>query len=247
MAPPADSFAQWGNDMTLAGKRVLIIGATQGIGRALARLVAAQGAELLVASRNASRVAAVVSEVGGRGMTIDLTDAASIADGMKAAGRLDHLAIPGSEVVFGSFRDLSLADAMASMLSKFWGPYQAVRAAEMAPRGSVVLFSGNASRKPIGAAALTAINSAVEGLGRALALELAPVRVNTICPGLVDTEMWQRLPAGQRDEMMEQSRRRLPARHVASAADIAELTLAVMTNRYMTGSTVDVDGGALIA
>lgn len=233
--------------MALAGKRVLIVGATQGIGRALARLVAAEGAELLVASRNADRVEAVARELSATGLVIDLTDPASIADGMRRAGRLDHLAIPGSDVVFGSFRDLSVADAMASMLSKFWGPYQLVKAADIAPRGSVALFSGNASRKPIGAAALTAINSAVEGLGRGLALELAPIRVNTICPGLVDTEMWQRLPAGQRDEMMEQSRRRLPARHVATAEDIAEITLAVMVNRYMTGGTVDIDGGALIA
>ncbi len=232
--------------MSLAGKRVLIIGATQGIGRALAELVAADGAELIVASRNAGRVTQVAQEFGARALVIDLTDTASITAGMKAAGKLDHLAIPGSDIVFGSFRDLSLTDAMASMASKFWGPYQAVRAADMAARGSVVLFSGNASRKPIGAAALTAINSAVEGLGRALALELAPVRVNTICPGLVDTEMWERLPGSQRAEMMEQARKRLPARHVATARDIAELTLSVMTNRYITGTTVDIDGGALV-
>jgi NAD(P)-dependent dehydrogenase (short-subunit alcohol dehydrogenase family) len=180
------------------------------------------------------------------GQVIDLTDAASITAGMKAAGRIDHLAIPGSAVTFGSYRDLDLADAMASMASKFWGPYQAVRAAEMAPRGSVALFSGSASRKPIGAAALTAINSAVEGLGRALALELAPVRVNVICPGLVDTEMWGRLGSGQRLEMMEQARRRLPARHVATAADIAEMTLSVLLNRYMTGTVVDIDGGGML-
>jgi len=237
--------------MSLAGKRFLIIGATQGIGRALAGLAAAAGADLIVASRRAERVARVVGELAATGhvtgQVIDLTDAASIAAGMKAAGRIDYLAIPGSAVTFGAFRDLDLADAMASMASKFWGPYQAVRAAEMAPRGSVALFSGTASRRPIGAAALTAINSAVEGLGRALALELAPVRVNVICPGLVDTEIWDRLPDGQRTEMMEQARRRLPARHVATAADVAELTLSVMLNRYMTGAVVDIDGGGLVA
>ncbi len=225
---------------------MLIIGATQGIGRALAELAAAQGAELIVASRNAGRVTQVAQDLGAMPLVIDLTDSASIAAGLKAAGKLDYLAIPGSDVVFGSFRDLSLADAQASMASKFWGPYQAVRAAEMAPRGAVALFSGNASRKPIGAAALTAINSAVEGLGRALAHELAPVRVNTICPGLVDTEMWERLPTAQRTEMMDQAKRRLPARHVATSKDIAELTLAVLTNRYVTGTTVDIDGGALL-
>lgn len=233
--------------MSLAGKRFLIIGATQGIGRALAGLVAAGGADLIVASRNHERVARVTGELAatGRvtGQVIDLTDPASIAAGMKAAGRLDFLAIPGSAVTFGSFRELDVADAMASMLSKFWGPYQAVRAAEFSPRAAVALFSGSASRKPIGAAALTAINSAVEGLGRALAHELAPVRVNVICPGLVDTEMWNRLANGQRLEMLEQARRRLPARHVATAADIADLTLSVLLNRYMTGAVVDIDGG----
>lgn len=233
--------------MSLDGKRVLIIGATQGIGRALATLVAKDGAELIVASRNAGRVTQVAQDLGAKPLVIDLNDAASIGAGMKAAGKLDYLAIPGSDVVFGSFRDLSIADAMSSMLSKFWGPYQAVKAAEMAQRGSVVLFSGNASRKPFGAAALTAINSAVEGLCRGLAHELAPVRVNTICPGLVDTEMWERVSTAQRAEMMEAARKRLPARHVADAMDIAELTVAVMTNRYMTGAVVDIDGGASYA
>jgi len=236
--------------MSLGGKRFLIIGATQGIGRALAGLVAAGGADLIVASRSAERVARTVGELTASGKVtghvIDLTDQASIAAGMKAAGRIDHLAIPGSAVTFGSFRELGIAEAMASMASKFWGPYQAVRAAEFAPRASVALFSGTASRKPIGAAALTAINSAVEGLGRALAMELAPVRVNVICPGLVETEMWERLPGGQRLEMLEQSRRRLPARHVATATDIAEMTLAVLLNRYMTGTVVDIDGGGLV-
>ena len=237
--------------MSLSGKRFLIIGATQGIGRALAGPVAAQGGDLVVASRSQERVARLTGELASSGhvtgQVIDLTDPASITAGMKAAGRIDHLAIPGSAVTFGSFRDLEIGDAVASMASKFWGPYQAVRAADMAPRGSVALFSGSASRRPIGAAALTAINSAVEGLGRGLALELAPVRVNVISPGLVDTDMWSRLPNGQRKEMVEQARRRLPARHVATAADIAELTLAVLLNRYMTGAVVDIDGGGMIA
>lgn len=236
--------------MSLAGKRFLIIGATQGIGRALAGLAVAGGADLIVASRSAERVARVTGELAAagtvNGQVIDLTNSASVAAGMKAAGRLDYLAIPGSAVTIGAFRELSVADAMASMLSKFWGPFQAVRAAEMAPHGSVALFSGSASRRPIGAAALTAINSAVEGLGRGLAHELAPVRVNVICPGLVDTELWDRMPSEQRQGMLEQARRRLPVRHVATSADIAELTLAVMLNRYMTGSVVDIDGGGAV-
>ncbi len=237
--------------MSLAGKRFLIIGATQGIGRALAGLAAAAGADVIVASRSAERVARTTGELTGAGtvtgQVIDLTDATSVAAGVKAAGKLDYLAIPGSAVIFGSFRDLSVADAMASMASKFWGPYQAVKAAEIAAGGSIALFSGTASRKPIGAAALTAINSAVEGLGRALALELAPVRVNVICPGLVDTEIWDRLPPGQRQQMVEQARGRLPARYVASAADIAEFALSAMLNRYLTGAVLDIDGGGLVS
>lgn len=237
--------------MLLAGKRFLIIGATQGIGRALAELAAAQGADVIVASRSAERVARVTGELTSSGQVtgqvIDTTDPASLAAGMKAAGRIDLLAIPGSAVTFGSFRELDPKDAVASMQSKFWGPYNAVRAADLAPHGSVALFSGSASQRPIGVAALTAINSAVEGLGRALALELAPVRVNVICPGLVDTEIWDRMPDAQRTEMLENARHRLPARHVANAADIAELTLSVLLNRYMTGSVVVIDGGGLVS
>jgi NAD(P)-dependent dehydrogenase (short-subunit alcohol dehydrogenase family) len=165
----------------------------------------------------------------------------------ESAGEIDHLILPGNEVHIAPFRKLSISDAQASMASKFWGQYAAIKAARLSPTGSVVLFSGVASRKPgAGAPALTAINAAVEGLGRALAVELAPVRVNVIAPGVVDTELWAGLADDAREAMLKSFTQRQPIARPGRPEEIASVVLTMMAASYMTGAVVDVDGGTLL-
>ena len=233
----------------LAKKHVVVIGGTSGIGRAIAQLAAAAGARVTVASRHQKRVSDTVALLGppAQGKVVDVTDAESVRAFFEFAGQIDHLVLPGNEVKIAPFQKLTIADAQASMTSKFWGQYAAIKAARMMPDGSIVLFSGVASRKPgAGAPALTAINSAVEGLGRALAVELAPVRVNVIAPGVVETELWDGLPAETRGEMLKSFTSRQPISRPGRPEEIASVVLTMMTATFMTGAVVDVDGGTLL-
>ncbi len=234
---------------SLAKKHVVVIGGTSGIGRAIAQQASAAGARVTVASRNQKRVDDTVALLGppAQGKVVDVTDAASVRAFFEQAGQIDHLALPGNEVKIAPFQKLSIKDAQASMASKFWGQYAAIKAARMMPGGSIVLFSGVASRKPgAGAPALTAINSAVEGLGRALAVELAPVRVNVIAPGIVKTELWDGIPEASRTEVLKSFTNRLPIPRPGTPEEIAFVVMTMMTSPFMTGAVIDVDGGALL-
>ena len=233
----------------LQRKHVVVIGGTSGIGRAVAQQAAAAGARVTVASRNRKRVEDTVALLGApaQGRVLDVTDAESLRAFFAQAGEIDHLILPGNEVKIAPFRRLSIADAQASMASKFWGQYAAIKAAQMAPTGSVVLFSGVASRKPgAGAPALTAINSAVEALGKALAVELAPVRINVIAPGIVETELWAGLPEDTRAAALKSFTERQPISRPGQPDEIASVVLNMVTATFMTGAVIDVDGGTLL-
>jgi NAD(P)-dependent dehydrogenase (short-subunit alcohol dehydrogenase family) len=234
---------------SLSGKHVVVIGGTSGIGRSVAQQAAAAGARVTVGSRNQKRVSDTVALLGSpaQGRTVDVSDGESVRAFFEAAGAIDHLVLPGNEVKIAPFGKLPVADAQASMMSKFWGQYMAIKAARMAPAGSIVLFSGVASRKPgAGAPALTAINAAVEGLGRALAVELAPVRVNVMAPGIVETELWDTLPEATREVTLKQFTGRQPVSRPGQPEEIAAVVLTMMTSGFMTGAVIDVDGGALL-
>jgi NAD(P)-dependent dehydrogenase (short-subunit alcohol dehydrogenase family) len=134
------------------------------------------------------------------------------------------------------------------MDSKFWGAYRAARVAQIADNGSITLVSGFLSARPrSGVGVQCAINAAVEGLGRALALELAPARVNTVSPGLIATPLWDGMSADDREAMYARAASRLPAGRVGTPEDVACLILAIATNHFATGSTIYLDGGALVA
>lgn len=147
----------------------------------------------------------------------------------------------------GGFKEMPVEEATASMNSKFFGPYRAIQAADINPSGSITLFSGILSRRhQPGTAAVAAINAAVEGLCRALAIELAPVRVNTISPGLVKTPAYDGMPKEQREGMYQAQAQALPVGKVGDPEDIAAITLMLMTNPHTTGTVIDVDGGGLL-
>jgi NAD(P)-dependent dehydrogenase (short-subunit alcohol dehydrogenase family) len=135
------------------------------------------------------------------------------------------------------------------MDSKFFGPYLAVKEAPISPQGSIILFSGILSRRPDkGSPILAAINAAVETLGRALAVELAPVRVNVISPGMTrDTGAYLGMPDQARADMFSAVAQSLPVKRVGRPADIASVAVELMSNSFITGSVIDVDGGGLLS
>ncbi len=237
--------------MNLKGKRIVIIGGTSGIGLATARAAALRGAEVVIGGRHYEKLEKAKKEIGGKveGLTLDVTDEAEIKAFFEWVGKFDHLTIPGSTIHGGPFLSLDSTTARADFQSKFWGQYLAAKygAPRLRPGGSIVFFSGMWSqRPPAGVATVAAINSAIEGLTRALAVELAPIRVNAVAPGLVDTPIYTGMPAAQKEAMFKGFAAAAPLKRVGRPEEVAQTVLYLMTNTFTTGSTLYVDGGCLL-
>jgi NAD(P)-dependent dehydrogenase (short-subunit alcohol dehydrogenase family) len=156
--------------------------------------------------------------------------------------------VSAAQTASGPVRQLALTDAYAAMDSKFWGAYRVARAAKIIDGGSLTLVSGFLSVRPSKTSVLQgAINAALEALARGLALELSPVRVNAVSPGLIATELWSKLDDDARQAMYDGAAARLPARRVGHPEDVANAIVYLASTPYATGSTVLVDGGGAIA
>ncbi len=167
---------------------------------------------------------------------------------LDAAGEFDHVVVSAAQTATGPVRGLELKDAQAAMDSKFWGAYRVARAARIREGGSLTLVSGFLSVRPSSASVLQgAINAALEALARGLALELSPVRVNTVSPGMIATPLWSKLDEAAREKMYAGAAARLPARRVGQPEDVANAIVYLAATPYATGSTVLVDGGGAIA
>ena len=233
--------------MLLQGKSVVVVGGSSGIGLATAMLAKAQGAAVTIASRSAERLRAAAAQSGARAIEADVTSDASVGALFKACGRVDHVVVTAAQLRSGPFRTVSIDDARATMESKFWGAWRVARAADIAPGGSLTLVSGFLSVRPRpGSAIVGAANGALESLAKSLALELAPVRVNAVSPGIIDTPIRAAMPEDARRKMLEQAAAALPVRRVGTGEDVARQILAFMTIGFATGSIVYLDGGGLI-
>ena len=188
--------------MKLDDQRVLVIGGSSGIGEATARAFAEAGATVTIASRDAARLAASKDRIGYGVSTgvMDITDDASVRAFLDSAGEFDHVVVSAAQTATGPVRGLELDDAYAAMDSKFWGAYRIARAVRIRQGGSLTFVSGFLSVRPSKNSVLQgAINAALESLARGLALELAPVRVNTVSPGLIATPLWSKIDAVELD------------------------------------------------
>ena len=235
---------------SLAGTRVLVLGGSSGIGLATAKAAAAAGANVTLASRSNDKVNAAAMEVGkgAVGVPIDTTNDTALEAFFSKQPEWDHIVVSVAAGRSAGLQDLSLQDAYGNMNAKFWTAYKTARFARIAPEGSLTLVSGFLSQRPNKDALLQGcINAALESLGRGLALALSPVRVNTVSPGLIDTPIRAAMPADKKKAMLDHAAATLPARRVGQADDVADAILMLMTNPFMTGSTLFIDGGGMIS
>ncbi|WP_421760662.1 SDR family oxidoreductase [Devosia sp.] len=237
----------------LRDKKVVVLGGSRGIGLAVAELAAAEGAKLVVVASQAASVATAVARLpsGTAGFTVDLRSPDSIGKLFADIGPFDHLVYTAGEPIpFGPHvAELDLAAARGYFDVRFWGVLQAVQAAKpfILPGGSIVLTGGTSARRPPAGFAIGAsISGAVESLGRALAIELAPLRVNVVVPGMVTTELWSAIPPAAREQMFADVGSRLPVGRVGTPADLAEAYVSLLRSDYTTGQSVVVDGGATL-
>jgi NAD(P)-dependent dehydrogenase (short-subunit alcohol dehydrogenase family) len=238
--------------MTLNDKRIIILGGTSGIGLAVAQAAAAEGARVMIASSNSPRVSGALATLppGAESGTVDLTNEAAIKAFFAAAGDFDHLVYTAGEALkLSPLAESDIAQARNFFELRYWGAFTAARYAHshIRPGGSIVFTSGLAGARPHpGWSVAASICSAMEGLTRALAMELAPVRVNIVSPGVVKTPLWREMTSAARDALYAGEAQRLPVGHVAEPREIADGYLYLMRQTYVTGQTLAIDGGGLL-
>jgi NAD(P)-dependent dehydrogenase (short-subunit alcohol dehydrogenase family) len=235
---------------SLKNARVLVVGGSSGIGLATAAAAAEAGAAVTIVSRSEAKLHAARTKLGGdtQAAVLDTGDEAAIERFFAAEAPWDHIVVSAAQTPSGPVRGLDPADAKRAMESKFWGAYRIARSARIKDGGSLTFVSGFLSVRPSASSVLQgAINSALEALARGLALELAPVRVNAVSPGLIETPLWSGLADDKRAAMFAGAAQRLPARRVGQPEDIANAVLFLATTPFAAGSTVRVDGGGAIA
>jgi NAD(P)-dependent dehydrogenase (short-subunit alcohol dehydrogenase family) len=236
----------------LEGQRVIVLGGSSGIGHAVAQQAVAEGASVLIGSSHEGRVQSVASALGGntQGRQVDLSDEHSIQTFFDAAGTFDHLVYTAGDTL--RLAELSSADLSAARKAfdiRYWGALAAVKhgSPHMEKGGSIVLTSGIAALRPRkGWAFGASVCGAMEALTRTLAVELAPLRVNAVSPGLIATDLWRNMSEEDPEAMYEQAGKRLPVGRVGEAQDVAAAYLFAMESGFATGQTYVVDGGAVL-
>ncbi|MFC8720120.1 SDR family oxidoreductase [Kitasatospora sp. NPDC057198] len=233
----------------LVDRHVVVVGGSSGIGRAVAAGARAAGARVTVASRSERRLAAVAAELGVATHPVDVTDEESVRALFAAAGELDHLVVCPGEMANGSVREVGADAVRACLDTKIVGQLLAVRHAHpgLAADGSIVLLAGAGGYKPFAGMSVTAAaNVGIGAMGRSLALELAPVRVNVLVAGLVDTPLWDFLPAEDRAAFFTATAADTPVGRIGQPEDIAASVLHLLENSFVNGALLHVDGGALL-
>ncbi len=228
--------------------KTVVIGGSSGMGLASAKMLHSLGHEIVLGGRSKEKLEKAKDAISGKveSYVLDITDEKTIQKFFESVGPFNHLVISAADFVLKPFLKMSSQEAKRLFDSKFWGQYLAAKfgAPQIRKGGSITFFSGAASQKPfLNFAAGSAINSAIEGLTRALALELSPIRVNAIAPGTVVTPLWDTFPEKERRAAFEEEAKRLPAKRVGQPEDIARAVCYLIQCEFATGSVVYVDGG----
>ena len=234
---------------SLQDRTVLVVGRGGGIARAISVAARDAGASVVAAGRDQAELESVYDGMGITDEYVDLTDEASIdALGLRL-GTIDHVVSTASARARGHVTDLDREAVRLAFDTKVIGPMMLAKhlGSRMPPDGSFVFFSGATAVKPeIGTLAVAATNGAVDTLIRSLALELAPVRVNAVSPGVVDTGAWDGLGEQAKAEYFRDVAARNPARRIGTAEDVADAVLFALTSTFLTGVTLRIDGGQLL-
>jgi NAD(P)-dependent dehydrogenase (short-subunit alcohol dehydrogenase family) len=236
----------------LKGKKVVVLGGSVGIGFSTAKAAAAAGAEVIIVSSNSERLKNALSALpaNARSFTVDLGNEQAIAALFADIGQFDHLVYTAGEALqLGNIADTDVDAAKQFFTVRYWGAFSAVKyaAGHINAGGSITLSGGSAGRRPGAGWALGAsICAAMEGFTRAMAVELAPTRVNIVVPGLVKTGLWSNMSTEEQNELFNHFSEKLPVKYVAGPDDIAMSYLHLMQQPYCTGQSIVVDGGYVL-
>jgi NAD(P)-dependent dehydrogenase (short-subunit alcohol dehydrogenase family) len=230
----------------LRDKTVVVVGRRSGIARAVALLAESEGARVIVAGRDQGKLASAYVDDDITAEVVDITDDASIAALAEQVGAVDHVVSTASARARGKLADLQRHNLQQSFDTKVIGPTMLAKyfAPQIKPGGSFVLFSGvHAFKLNVGYLGVGITNGAVDFLTRWLAVELAPIRVNAVSPGVIDTGAWDSLGDDGKRDYFKHIADSNPARRIGTPGDVASAVLFAMINTFMTGMTLKIDGG----
>jgi NAD(P)-dependent dehydrogenase (short-subunit alcohol dehydrogenase family) len=230
-------------------QKIVVIGASQGMGFATAKLLASQGNEVIIVSKTKEKIEKSAIEIGNKATakTLDFTNESAVKNMFEEIGNFDHLILVGAGLpAWGTFTEFETQALKNAFDTKFFGYYYSAKHAipHLRKDGSIVMVIGGAARKAIaGTSGVAAVNGAILAMGRTMAIELAPLRVNIISPGLVDTPAYNWMNEEQKEIFFKQMGGQLPVGRVGKPEEIAHVIETVLDNNYITGAIIDVDGG----
>jgi NAD(P)-dependent dehydrogenase (short-subunit alcohol dehydrogenase family) len=230
----------------LDGQTVVVIGGSAGMGLETARLARAEGADVILTGRNQDRLDKAAADVGAASTAaFDATDLERLAEFFaELPGPIDHVMVTGSGPYYAPLAELDFDEVRKDVDSHILVPVQVARSARVRPPGTLLFIGGTGGRRiRKGLGLISALTNAMPALVATLALEIAPVRVNLIAAGFVDTPLSERLLGDQIEARRDELRRTLPIGRVVGPVDIAALALHLMANTAVTGATYDIDGG----
>jgi NAD(P)-dependent dehydrogenase (short-subunit alcohol dehydrogenase family) len=233
----------------LQDKNVLIFGGTSGIGLAAAKQAKDAGAQVTVVGLKPERARQIASEYGFDGWrATDVTRSETIAEALTGIGQVDHLVLLAGSFVTGKVSEADVAHLRRAFDERVWAAIHILRALgnRLAPNGSITFVSGALSDRPnaYGTAVLAAACASMEALARGLALELAPVRVNTLSPGPIETPLLTKALGENHDTVVNSMIETLPLHRLGTVTEAGAAIVFLMTNGWMNGATLNVDGGA---
>jgi len=235
---------------SLSQSKIVIIGGSSGIGFATAKATATLGAGVIIASATQKKIDAALQHLpqNATGQVLDVTNEAQVKDFFAGIGAFDHLVYTaGENIKLGLLADSDAAESKEYFNIRYWGAMMCAKYATPYVLGSITFTSGVAANRPgpgwwLG----SSICSAMEGFTRALSIELAPLRVNIVSPGVVKTPLWDSMSEADREGLYSSYADKLPVNYVADADDLAKTYIYLMQQQYATGQAVVVDGGAVL-
>jgi NAD(P)-dependent dehydrogenase (short-subunit alcohol dehydrogenase family) len=231
----------------LAGQTVVVLGGSSGMGFETAKQARSEGAHVVLSGRNPERVEHAARELGAlSSAAFDVTDFERLGRFLGDLPKpIDHIMVTAGGPYYARLADIDFTKARRNVKEEFWLPLHLARLAtgKVRPGGTLLFIGGTGGRKPSAGPVLTTFTAAIPALTKLLAVELAPIRVNLIAPGFVDTPLSASILGDQLDARREKLRTTLPIRPVVGPADIAALAIHLMVNTAVTGVTYDIDGG----
>ena len=236
-------------NMRFTDKKIVITGGSSGIGLATAKMISEEGGQVVLISRKLENLRLAKQNLTERAKiyTVDVTDEGQVSNLFEQLEDIDHIVTAaGPPAGDMPLLELPVAQAREMFESKYWGQYHVVKhgAPKLRKNGSITLFSGWISRKPmVGLPTFAAIDGAIESLTRVLSKELAPIRVNAVTPGAIETPLWNSIEEETRKNIFKSFADSLPVGRIGQAEDVAKTVTFLMNNDFITGSIIDVDGG----